>query len=300
MNIDTACVEYLDFMLNEKGASKHTLINYSKDLADLCTYLEESSVTEIEDTDFFMLRGYVAMLYDKGMAKSSVERKIASMKSFFNYLQKKNKSDENPARMIKFPKKEQKAFHVFNIDSILGLLDLPDKSTPSGLRDALILELMYGTGVRVSELVGLNISDIDFGGMRIRVRGKGKKERIVPVADMHIGMINDYLSIAPDICGGMLKDGEALLINKLGTRLTDRSVRRIVEKYLTIAGLPLDFSPHSFRHTYATHLLEGGADLRTIQTLLGHESLSTTQKYTHLNLAELLKVYDQTHPKAKG
>lgn len=300
MNIDTACAEYLDFMLNEKGASKHTLINYSKDLADLCTYLEESSVTEIEDTDFFMLRGYVAMLYDKGMAKSSVERKIASMKSFFNYLQKKNKSDENPARMIKFPKKEQKAFHVFNIDSILGLLDLPDKSTPSGLRDALILELMYGTGVRVSELVGLNISDIDFGGMRIRVRGKGKKERIVPVADMHIGMINDYLSIAPDICGGMLKDGEALLINKLGTRLTDRSVRRIVEKYLTIAGLPLDFSPHSFRHTYATHLLEGGADLRTIQTLLGHESLSTTQKYTHLNLAELLKVYDQTHPKAKG
>lgn len=299
MNIDEAAAQFLDFLNNEKGASKHTLINYSKDLADLCTYLEESAVNDIDDADFFMLRGFVAMLYDKGLSKSSVERKIACIKSFFNFLQKKNKSEDNPARMLKFPKKEQKTFNVFSIDSIIGLLDMPDKSEPAGMRDALILELMYGTGMRVSELVGLNISDIDFGGMRIRVRGKGKKERIVPVADMHVKMIRDYLSVYTDICSGGLKDGEAVFINKLGTRLTDRSVRRIVEKYLTEAGLPLDFSPHSFRHTYATHLLEGGADLRAIQTLLGHESLSTTQKYTHMNLAELLKVYDQTHPKAK-
>lgn len=299
MNIDAACAEFLAWMDTERGASRHTLINYSKDLADLCDYLEESAVTVIEDVDFFMLRGFVAMLYEKNMAKSTVERKIASLKSFFNYLQKKNKSEDNPARMLKFPKKEQKAFKVFNIDAILGLLEIADKSEPSGMRDALILELMYGTGMRVSELVGLNISDIDFGGLRIRVRGKGKKERIVPIADLHISMIRQYLDVLPDICGGVLKDSEALLINRLGTRLTDRSVRRIVEKYLQLAGLPLDFSPHSFRHTYATHLLEGGADLRTIQELLGHESLSTTQKYTHLNLSELLKVYDQTHPKAK-
>lgn len=299
MNIDEAAALFLDYMNNEKGASKHTLINYSKDLADLCTYLEESAVNDIDDADFFMLRGFVAMLYDKGLSKSSVERKIACVKSFFNFLQKRNKSEDNPARMLKFPKKEQKAFKVFSIDSIIGLLDMPDKSEPAGMRDALILELMYGTGMRVSELVGLNVSDIDFGGMRIRVRGKGKKERIVPIADMHTAMIKDYLAVMADICSGGLKDSEAVFINKLGTRLTDRSVRRIVEKYLTEAGLPLDFSPHSFRHTYATHLLEGGADLRTIQTLLGHESLSTTQKYTHLNLAELLKVYDQTHPKAK-
>ncbi len=299
MNIDEASAQFLSFMLNEKGASKHTLINYSRDLADLCSYLEESAVSDIDDVDFFTLRGFVAMLYDKGMSKSTVERKIACIKSFFNYLQKRNKSEDNPARLLKFPKKEQKAFRVFGIDSIIGLLDTPDKSEPSGMRDALILELMYGTGMRVSELVGLNISDIDFGGLRIRVRGKGKKERIVPIADMHASMIREYMNAAQEIASGGLKDGEALLINKLGTRLTDRSVRRIVEKYLTLAGLPLDFSPHSFRHTYATHLLEGGADLRTIQTLLGHESLSTTQKYTHLNLSELLKVYDQTHPKAK-
>ncbi|WP_277656388.1 tyrosine recombinase XerC [Seleniivibrio woodruffii] len=298
MNIDEASALYLDFMLNEKGASRHTLINYSRDLADLCSYLEESGINTIEDADFFMLRGFVAMLYEKGFSKSTVERKIACLKSFFNFLQRKNKSEDNPARMLKFPKKEKKAFGVFNIDNMLTLLDLPKKDEPFGMRDALLLEMMYGTGVRVSELVGLNVSDIDFNGMRIRVRGKGKKERIVPLADMHIGMIKDYLGRRADDCGGYVKDGEALFINRLGTRLTDRSVRRTVEKYLLQAGLPLDYSPHSFRHTYATHLLEGGADLRTIQTLLGHESLSTTQKYTHLNLAELLKVYDKTHPKA--
>ncbi|MGD9807073.1 MAG: site-specific tyrosine recombinase/integron integrase [Deferribacterales bacterium] len=298
MQIDKAVTIYLKFMQAEKGASEHTLKNYSRDLADLCTYLEESSVDDISGADFFMLRGFVAMLFDKGLAKSSIERKIACLKSFFAFLQKKNHMEDNPARMLKFPKKEQKAFKVFNIDSIIALLDAPDKADPAGMRDALLLELMYGTGVRVSELVGLNLSDVDFGGMRILVRGKGKKERIVPVADMHIELLNEYLDAKMDICTGYLPDNEAIFINKFGSRLTDRSVRRIVEKYLKMAGLPMDFSPHSFRHSYATHLLEGGADLRTIQSLLGHESLTTTQKYTHLNLTELLRVYDKTHPKA--
>jgi len=300
MNIDKAVTFYLKFMKNERGASEHTLKNYSRDLADLCTYLEESGVDKINDADFFALRGFVAMLFDKRLAKSTIERKIACLKSFFSFMQKKNHTDDNPARMLKFPKKEQKAFKVFNIDSIIALLDAPDKDDPAGMRDALILELMYGTGVRVSELVGLNLSDIDFSGCRILVRGKGKKERIVPIADMHIQMINEYIDVKQDICKGYLADNEVVFINKYGSRLTDRSVRRIVEKYLKMAGLPLDFSPHSFRHSYATHLLEGGADLRTIQNLLGHESLTTTQKYTHLNLTELLRVYDETHPKARS
>jgi integrase/recombinase XerC len=298
MNIDRAVGEYLKFMINEKGASEHTVKNYSRDLADLCTYLEESGINDIPDADYFALRGFVAMLFDKGLAKSSIERKIACLKSFFAFMQKKNHTDDNPARMLKFPKKEQKALKVFSIDSIITLLDSPDKSDPAGMRDALLLELMYGTGVRVSELVGLNMADIDFGGLRIRVRGKGKKERIVPIADIHIRMINDYTDAKADICTGYPPDYDAIFINKFGSRLTDRSVRRIVEKYLKNAGLPVDFSPHSFRHSYATHLLEGGADLRTIQQLLGHESLTTTQKYTHLNLTELLRVYDKTHPMA--
>lgn len=296
MNIDKAVTLFLKFMDSEKGASEHTLKNYSRDLADLCSYLEESAIEDISGADFFALRGFVAMLFDKELSKSTIERKIACLKSFFSFLQKKNHLDDNPARMLKFPKKEQKAFKVFNIDSIIALLEAPDRSDPFGIRDALLLELMYGTGVRVSELVGLNLSDIDFGGRRILVRGKGKKERIVPVADMHVDLINDYLDAKADISPGRMPDYEAVFINKLGTRLTDRSVRRTVEKYLKMVGLPLDFSPHSFRHSYATHLLEGGADLRTIQQLLGHSSLSTTQKYTHLNLTELLRVYDETHP----
>lgn len=299
MNIDKAVGIYLKFMHQEKGASDHTIKNYSRDLADLCSYLEESGVEDIGGADFFALRGFVAMLFEKGLAKSTIERKIACLKSFFAHMQKKNHTEDNPARMLKFPKKEEKTFRVFSIDSIIALLDAPDKSQPAGIRDALLLELMYGTGVRVSELVGLNMSDIDFGGRRILVRGKGKKERIVPIADMHIDMIHDYTDAKPDICTGYLPDNEVLFINKFGQRLTDRSVRRIVEKYLKTAGLPMDFSPHSFRHSYATHLLEGGADLRTIQQLLGHESLTTTQKYTHLNLTELLRVYDRAHPLAK-
>jgi len=297
MEIDKSVTIFIRFIDKEKGASEHTLKNYSRDLADLCTYLEESGIEHIEDADFFALRGFVAMLFDKGLAKSTIERKIACLKSFFAHMQRKNHLPDNPAKLLKFPKKEQKAMQVFDIDSVIAMLDAPDKSEPSGMRDALMLEMMYGTGVRVSELVGINLSDIDFSGMRMLIRGKGKKERIVPLADLHIDMINEYIDVKHKICPKYLPDNESLFINKYGNRLTDRSVRRIVEKYLKIVGLPVDFSPHSFRHSFATHLLEGGADLRTIQQLLGHESLATTQKYTHMNLTELLRVYDKAHPK---
>ena len=169
-----------------------------------------------------------------------------------------------------------------------------------GMRDALILELLYGTGVRVSELVGLDRNAVDLNGMRILVRGKGKKERIVPLAPELISLIKDYYKVMYDIVSeGRVVESDALIINRLGSRMTDRTIRRVVETYLKKAGLPLDYSPHSFRHTFATHLLEGGADLRSIQELLGHESLATTQKYTHSDLASLLKVYDETHPMAK-
>ena len=199
-----------------------------------------------------------------------------------------------------FPKKEKYLPNVFNVDDIFTLLDLPDKSTPMGMRDALILELLYGTGVRVSELVGLDRSMVDLQGMRILVLGKGKKERIVPLAPEIVSLIKDYYKIMYDIVSeGRMVESDALIINRLGSRMTDRTIRRVVEAYLKKAGLPFDYSPHSFRHTFATHLLEGGADLRSIQELLGHESLATTQKYTHSDLASLLKVYDDTHPMAK-
>ncbi len=291
--------EFEKYLKNEKGFSPHTLKSYMNDLRDLSEYLENENVINFNKVDFFVLRGFIANLFQKNVAKPTIERKIACLKSFYKFLNQKGFLDTNPAKMLKFPPKEKKLFKVFNIDDILNLLEIPDKSTPSGLRDALILEILYGTGIRVSELVNIDIEDIDFEGLRIRIKGKGKKERLVPIAELHSKMFRKYLEIRKEICKKYMIKGKQCFINKFGERLTDRSVRRIVDKYLNEAGLPVDFSPHSFRHSFATHLLEGGADLRIIQVLLGHSSLSTTQKYTHLNLAELLKVYDTAHPKAK-
>lgn len=301
MTIDSATEEFINFCREERGYSDHSIVAYSKDLTELANYIDDEKIEDnIKKIDFFVLRGFIASLYDRELSKSSIERKISTLKSFFKFLYRKGILSENPARMLKFPKKEKYLPQVFNIDDIFNLLDLPDKKTPMGLRDSLILELMYGTGVRVSELVGLDKTDIDLNGLRILVRGKGKKERIVPIANELADMIRSYYKVMYNIVSeGRTVETDAVIINRLGTRMTDRTIRRIVETYLTKAGLPLDYSPHSFRHTFATHLLEGGADLRSIQELLGHESLSTTQKYTHSELASLLKVYDETHPMAK-
>jgi len=299
MKMEEAIDKFVKFISIEKNFSEHTIKAYINDLNELLYYLNDEGILDVEKIDFFILRGYVTTLFERGLSKSSIERYISSLKSFCKFMLNRGVLTDNPARMLKFPKKEKKLFTVFNIDDILTLLDSPDRDNPFGLRDALILELLYATGVRVSELVGTNISDIDFSGMRLRVRGKGKKERIIPLSGYHVSVINKYLSCRKKMCHREMIDGEQLFINKYGTRLTDRSVRRIVIKYLKLTGLPQNYSPHDFRHSFATHILEGGADLRTIQQLLGHSSLSTTQKYTHMNLSDLLKVYDETHPKAK-
>ncbi len=294
MEIDNAIEEFINFVHVEREYSEHSVTAYAKDLSELSIYAHDEKVPDdVKSLDFFTLRGFITTLYDRELSKSTI-------KSFFKFLYRRGFIEENPARMLKFPKKEKYLPTVFNVDDIFTLLDLPDKTTPMGMRDALILELLYGTGIRVSELVGLDRSAVDLNGMRILVRGKGKKERIVPLAPELITLIRDYYKVMYDIVAdNRIVDSDALIINRLGTRMTDRTVRRVVEAYLKKAGLPLDYSPHSFRHTFATHLLEGGADLRSIQELLGHESLATTQKYTHSDLASLLKVYDESHPMAK-
>lgn len=301
MEIDNAVEEFINFIRVERQYSNHSITAYAKDLSELAIYIDEEKLgSNIKVVDFYVLRGFITTLYDKELSKSSIERKISTLKSFFKFLYRRGIIEDNPARMLKFPKKEKYLPNVFNVDDIFTLLDLPDKSTPMGMRDALILELLYGTGVRVSELVGLDRNAVDLNGMRILVRGKGKKERIVPLAPELISLIKDYYKVMYNIVSeGRVVESDALIINRLGTRMTDRTIRRVVEAYLKKAGLPLNYSPHSFRHTFATHLLEGGADLRSIQELLGHESLATTQKYTHSDLASLLKVYDETHPMAK-
>ena len=287
MEIDNAVEEFINFIRVERQYSTQTITAYAKDLSELAIYIDNEKLeNNIKAVDFYVLRGFITTLYDKELSKSSIERKISTLKSFFKFLYRRGIIEDNPARMLKFPKKEKYLPNVFNVDDIFTLLDLP--------------ELLYGTGVRVSELVGLDRNAVDLNGMRILVRGKGKKERIVPLAPELISLIKDYYKVMYDIVSeGRVVESDALIINRLGTRMTDRTIRRVVEAYLKKAGLPLDYSPHSFRHTFATHLLEGGADLRSIQELLGHESLATTQKYTHSDLASLLKVYDETHPMAK-
>lgn len=298
MEIGRAVDKFLYFLQNEKNFSNHTIKSYSRDLNDFIEYLKDDSL-KLDEIDLFLLRGFIAYCHERKLARSSVERKISTIKSFYKFLTLRKLVDDNLAKPLKFPKKEQKTFNIFNIDDLFNLLDSPEKSSPAGLRDALILELLYATGLRISELVGIEISDIDFTGKRLRVMGKGKKERIIPLSDLHLDMIKDYNKIKSKIPKNRTIETPKLFINKFGTALTDRSVRRIVDKYLKITGLPENFSPHDFRHSFATHMLESGADLRTIQELLGHSSLSTTQKYTHLNLSELLKIYDKTHPKSK-
>ena len=301
MHISEAVDGFISFQTIERNASSLTIKAYSTDLVELMDYSYSEKVEEIEAVDYYLLRGYVAGLYEKGLAKSSIERKLAAVRSFFKYLFKKEKISEDPARMLKYPKKEKRIPNVFPMDDIMKLLNSPDMEKKSGKRDKVILELLYGTGMRVSELVGLNMNDIDFAGSRIKIRGKGKKERIVPLSGFYMKLINAYMaSISDFVDEGAAQDYEALILNRRGTRLSSRNVLELVKKYLLAAELPDTYSPHSFRHTFATHLLGAGADLRSIQELLGHESLATTQKYTHLDLEALMDTYKQAHPKAGG
>ncbi|MDR0453262.1 MAG: tyrosine recombinase XerC [Deferribacteraceae bacterium] len=301
MNLSAAIDNFLQFQSIERNASSLTIKAYSEDLCELTGYAENEKVTTVEETDYFLLRGFIAYLYERGLAKSSIERKLATVRSFYNYLYKKRSIEENPARMLKFPKKEKKILSVFPKEDINKLLSAPKEGNPAAPRDRLILELLYGTGMRVSELVGLNISDVDFSGNRLRIRGKGKKERIIPLDKIYINFIGDYIhSIRGMLHKGSFADPEALILNRRGGRLSARNILELIKQYLREVNLPDTYSPHSFRHTFATHLLGAGADLRSIQELLGHESLSTTQKYTHLDLQALIDAYTYSHPKAQN
>ena len=200
MEIDNAIEEFINFIRVERQYSNHSITAYAKDLSELAIYIDEEKLgSNIKVVDFYVLRGFITTLYDKELSKSSIERKISTLKSFFKFLYRRGIIEDNPAKMLKFPKKEKYLPNVFNVDDIFTLLDLPDKSTPMGMRDALILELLYGTGVRVSELVGLDRNAVDLNGMRILVRGKGKKERIVPLAPELISLIKDYYKVMYDI-----------------------------------------------------------------------------------------------------
>lgn len=289
--------KFFDYLQYERNASSYTIVSYQRDLIQLAEYLEQRKV-KLRDINNVVLRGFLARLHEKGNKKSTVARKLASTRSFLQFCLKKGWLEDNPARVVATPKQERHVPSFLSEDEMTHFLDLPQKTDKVlDSRDKALLELLYATGIRVGELVGMNVEDMNFAERLIRVRGKGKKERLLPFGRKAEESLRSYLRLRGLINKGRIEE-KPLFLNYRGERLTSRSVERIVDKYICRAALRRKISPHSLRHSFASHLLSRGADLRVIQELLGHESLATTQKYTHIDLRQLLKVYHKSHPRS--
>jgi integrase/recombinase XerC len=283
--------EFLRYLELEKGVSAHTLRAYRKDLTDFIAHVN----TEPEKIDMLDVRGFIAEQIRKGLNKTTVSRRLSSVRSFFRFLYREGYMKSNPAKLVSSPRLPKLLPKFLSVDDAFSLVEKPEGIGFAPARDRAILELLYSSGLRVGELAGLNVEDINVREALVKARGKGKKERIVPIGSKALDAIKTYL-----VERMLLKSKEkAVFLNRLGTRLTDRGVRRIVVKYARAIAINGSIGPHTLRHSFASHLLQGGADLRVIQELLGHASLSTTQKYTHLDVTHLMDVYDKAHPMAK-
>jgi integrase/recombinase XerC len=283
--------------LRQRNASVHTIKAYSGDLAEFGAYAGSRGWNEI---DHVTIRGFLSHLYEKGLGKTSVARALAAVRSLYRWLAQEGVVEQNPAALVSTPKLPRKLPRVPTIEEMNSVLDgqMPEVAAfPE--RDRLMLELLYSCGIRNSELVGINLGDIRLSGEAILIRGKGKKERYVPFGDAVRLALLAYLPARQRMLFEFRKVSPALLVNRRGGRLTTRSVGRIIKKIAVAKGLSPDVHPHTLRHAFGTHLLEEGADLRAIQEMLGHERLSTTQRYTQLSIKHVLQVYDQTHPRAK-
>lgn len=292
---------FLRFLKLERNCSDLTIKSYREDLELLYEYLVDSmgyspSPSQLTPLD---LRTYVSALHEAGYAKSSVSRRLASLRSYFRFAQREGLCDSNPAKPLRNPRKEKKLPHFLSGREIGKLLAAPSKSEPMGLRDRAILETLYSAGLRVSELVGINLGDLDLDDGLVRVRGKGKRERLAPLGSHAIRAIKKWTRQRSPARGLSKEDASALFLNKFGKRISTRSIGRMIEKYLLETGLDSRTSPHTLRHSFATHLLDAGADIRSVQELLGHKSLVTTQIYTHVSTAGLRAAYEKAHPRAR-
>lgn len=288
----------------ERNCSPHTLRNYLSDLRHFCRYLVAEGLCQdgnkkivVEEVDRQVVRAYLGSLV-KNCRKSTIARKLAALKGFFRYLVDEKYLARSPLSVFSTPKQEKPLPVFLSVDDVFRLLGGVQGVGVLGLRDRAILEVLYSTGIRVSELVGLDWDDVDFHLGILRVLGKGSKERIVPIGEVALRALQDYRVEQGKPEGLAAKASGAVFLNHRESRITTRSVARIVEKHLKVVGIPVRMGPHGLRHTFATHLLNSGADLRAIQELLGHASLSTTQRYTHVNLDQLTAVYDKAHPRA--
>jgi integrase/recombinase XerC len=304
--------EYLDYLRLQKNASPHTLRNYESDLQQFYSYLthtpqgEPRPEPDLGQLDNLTIREFLGTLYQKGNRKASVARKLATLRSFMKFLSVQGSIEVNPAKGVSSPKKEIRLPDYLTVDSVTDLIEEADTSSDLGKRDRSILELLYGSGLRVSELVGLDLGDLSLGEGLVRVVGKGRKERIVPFGSRAAEALQDYLKVRnrsirthqPAHTKSGKLDSEAFFLSYRGKRLTSRSIGHIVDHHVNRLAQKLKIHPHTLRHTFATHLLNAGADLRAIQELLGHESLSTTQKYTHVSVEHLVRVYQSCHPRS--
>ncbi len=298
--MDKYLSSFEDFLSSERNYSKHTLKAYLADIKEFGLVLKEMNLISPEngDIDFLNMdetpvRVFISKLYKKNK-KVSISRKIASVRTFFEFLIRRGEMKSNSAKLVPSPKGEKRLPTFLTVDEVVKLVEAPGSDNAYESRDRAILELLYSCGLRVSELVGINLNDLDLESMSVKVLGKGNKERLVPLGSKASSAIKIYLIQRLD-----LKPKEDyLFVNSRGGRLTTRSIDRIIKKYAAISGIPKNISPHVLRHTFATHLLGGGADLRAIQEMLGHKSLSTTQRYTHTSVEKLMEIYDKTHPRA--
>jgi integrase/recombinase XerC len=315
----TAVARFLQYLAVERNASPHTVKSYREDLATLVQYLAEGRAGlapapgEVTVLD---LRGYVAALHESGYAKSSIARHLASMRGFFRFGQREGWAKTNPAKPLRSPRQGRTLPHFLSAEDLGRLFEAPPVDEPMGRRDRAILETMYSAGLRVSEVVGLDDGDLDFDAGVVRVRGKGRRERLAPIGSYAARALQRWLQVrklhprVPKVeaasCRFSTRQDAAsagpaapVFLSKFGRRITTRSVARMLEKYLSQTGLDSRTSPHSLRHSFATHLLDGGADIRSVQELLGHKSLSTTQIYTHVSTTALREVYERAHPRAR-
>ncbi len=304
--------KFLDYLRFQRNASPHTLRNYTSDLQQFLSHLthtpdgEKRHAPELGQIDNLTIREFLGALYQKRNTKASVARKLATLRSFMKFLSAQGAIQTNPAKIVASPKLESRLPDYVSIDAMTQLIEAPNADTDLGKRDRAILELLYGAGLRVSELVGLNLGDISIGEGLIKVVGKGRKERIVPFGKRAAEALESYLLVrtkrirvrASSQAKTGAQEGEAVFLNFRGGRLTSRSVGNIVDRYVGQLAQRLKVHPHTLRHTFATHMLNAGADLRAIQELLGHESLSTTQKYTHVSAEQLVRIYQSCHPRA--
>lgn len=305
--------KFLEHLRFQRNVSPHTLRNYASDLQQFLSYLthtpegEQRPAPDLEQIDNLTIREFLGALYQRSNKKSSVARKLATLRSFMKFLSLQGAIQANPAKIVASPKLESRLPEYMTIDAVASLIEAPDTGTNVGKRDRSILELLYGAGLRAGELVGLNLGDISLSEGLVRVVGKGRKERIVPFGKRAAEALEAYLQVRGEQVqvnkspqsGIRPPAGDAVFLNSRGGRLTSRSVGNIVDHHVGKLAQRLKVHPHTLRHTFATHMLSAGADLRAIQELLGHESLSTTQKYTHVSVEQLVRVYQSCHPRAK-